>query len=136
MYLSFGLITSSASVKKKCCVLAWFWFKCWSFNVTLLWKILFLPSYLCWMIASFKLIIVYSSWIFLIASESYLISDFLKLDIQNTKPGDVGGSCILFFVFFCFFLFCFVFFKSRVFLSFLNCSLIYFNVVKTKFQFT
>ena len=37
---------------------------------------------------------------FLIASESYLISDFLKLDIQNTKPGDVGGSCILFFVFF------------------------------------
>ena len=39
--------------------------------------------------------------------------------------------CILFFVFFCF-----VFFKSRVFLSFLNCSLIYFNVVKTKFQFT
>ena len=88
------------------------------------------------MIASFKLIIVYSSWIFLIASESYLISDFLKLDIQNTKPGDVGGSCILFFVFFCFFLFCFVFFKSRVFLSFLNCSLIYFNVVKTKFQFT
>ena len=42
---------------------------------------------------------------FLIASESYLISDFLKLDIQNTKPGDVGGSCILFFVFFCFVLF-------------------------------
>ena len=89
------------------------------------------------MIAPFKLIIVYSSWFFLffflIASGSYLISDFLKLDIQNTKPGDVGGSCILFFVFF---LFCFVFFKSRVFLSFLNCSLIYFNVVKTKFQFT
>lgn len=52
------------------------------------------------MIAPFKLIIVYSSWIFfLIANESYLISDFLKLDIQNTKPGDVGGSCILF----CFF---------------------------------
>ena len=59
------------------------------------------------MIAPFKLIIVYSSWFFLffflIASGSYLISDFLKLDIQNTKPGDVGGSCILFFVLFCFF---------------------------------
>ena len=38
-------------------------------------------------------------------------------------------SFLFFFVLFCFF-------KSRVFLSFLNCSLIYFNVVKTKFQFT
>ena len=60
----FDMITPSASVAKKCCVFAWFRFKCWSFNVTLLWKIVFLPSYLCWMIAHFKLIIVYSSWIF------------------------------------------------------------------------
>ena len=64
---------------------------------------------------------------FLIASESYLISDFLKLDIQNSKPGDVGGSCILFFVLFCFFQIKGI---SELF------ELIYFNVVKIKFQFT
>ena len=73
----------SASVKKKCCVLAWFWFKCWSFNVTLLWKILFLPSYLCWMIASFKLIIVYSSWIFF--NSKWKLFNFWLFKIGHTK---------------------------------------------------